>query len=216
MGACCVFLGSVVGFGFLLGDSFVVVAGGCLDEVVAWAEVDALGGDGRVENDFLELVGELGGCFTVVKGEFFWWDFADGLAKLFGGESWDELFTSVVVVYAVGEPYLLEVGEHGWVGGHVVVAIDGFECFPDAQVVAALLVGGDVTPCEGGLGEVVDIVFLAESELLEPVEPVAQHLDVGESLVGVSEGVVHFFLLGALCLSLYSRGVHPLTLPKAR
>lgn len=108
-----------------------------------------------------------------------------------------ELFATVVVVDAGGEPEALQIdfkGAEVVVGAvALVVGIHFLKGTADAEVVASVLVEEDVAAREGGFLEVIDEGFLPQRELVEAGHLVAQHLDVGKLLVGVAE------IVGGLC-----------------
>ena len=103
-------------------------------------------------------------------------------------------------MYAGGEPHALEVdGECAveFVGMFsVVVLVDGFEEGTDAEVVTSVLVEEDVASFESGFLEIVDEGLFLKCEFFEAFHFVAEHLDVGELLVGILETVGNALCLG--------------------
>ena len=170
-------------FGFGLRDAgCIVVAGTGEHKVVAVFLIDAHRHHLRVENhgeDFLfERVAHL---------------FQGGAQPRFG-KFGDKLFATIVVVDAAREPHALQIGSESLkiaaAAVALVVLIDRFEHFADAEVVASVLVEKDVTSGQCGLGEVIDKRFLLKVEAFKAFHLVAQHLDVGKLLIGVAESVV--------------------------
>ena len=99
-----------------------------------------------------------------------------------------------MVVYAVGEPYALCVGDEGapLLGGLValIVGIDRLEHLTDDEVVATVLVEEDIASVQGCLLKVIYEFLLVECERIKPLHFVAKHLDISKSLVVVVEGCV--------------------------
>jgi hypothetical protein len=85
---------------------------------------------------------------------------------------------------ATREPYPMEVHLHRFeiVGGAVasIMKIDGFEAAADAQVIFSFLVEEDVPSFEGCLREIIDEFLLAERQLFEAVDTIAENLYVSE------------------------------------
>ena len=114
-------------------------------------------------------------------------------AQVVGPEAGVELFVAVVVVDAVAEPDALQVDGERLVevalAVALIVGVDGLDEAADAQVVAPVLVEEYVAALQRCLREVVYQRFLAQGQRLESLDLVAEHLDVGELLVGVLEVV---------------------------
>ena len=153
------------------------------DEVLAGCLVDALGHHGGVEDDGHQLV-KVGGAQRVGQGGG---TCGEELLRELGGE----LVHRIVVMYAVGKFYLLQIELKPLVVGAVpvavIVGIDILDEVADGQVVAAVLVPEYVAAGDGGLGEIVDEDALARGEFLEAGHFVAQHLDVCKTIHGVVE-----------------------------
>ncbi len=102
-----------------------------------------------------------------------------------------------MVVYAVAEPYLLEVGFEGFevvgVARSVVGCVHGLEHAADVEVGGVVLVPEDVAAPEGCLGEIVHQDFLVEGQVLEFGNFVAEYFDVGEVVDHIIE------VVGLLC-----------------
>ncbi len=189
----CGFALQIEFFGFGLGDAgCVVVAGGGEHKVVAVFLVHAHGHDGRVEDDGEEFAAHFVEGLSV-EGQGTGGYGLECFAEVVLREVGKELLAAVVVVDAGGEPHALEVDGEGleeFVGTFsAVVFIHGFEECTDAEVVTSVLVEKDVAAFKGGFLEIVDEGFFLEGEFLETFHFVAEHLDVGELLVGIFETV---------------------------
>ena len=174
----------------------IVVRSGGQHEVVAVALIDAHRHDGWVKNDGEEFVAETLQRLSFGEGELRGVHLLQRLAELLGSEGWLEFLAAVVVVNAGREPHAFEVfgdsGEEGGVAVSLVGRIDRFEHLADAEIVASVLVEQNVASGKGGFLEIIDEGLLAQRQLVKAFDAVAQHLNVGELLVGVAEVVLRF------------------------
>ena len=190
----CLFHAEVEILSLSLRDSRTIVIGRTrLHEILPVGLVGALGHDLRVEDDgveFLHVEGQLGGV--------------NGLHRLTQerlGKTRLELVAAIVVMNAVGEPYTLEVHLKGAEFFALPVAfevcVDGLQELADAQVVAPVLVPKNIPSRERSLGKEVYEFFLAEGQVVETVDLIAQHLQIGKALIVVLEIIL--FCLHQLC-----------------
>ena len=91
-----------------------------------------------------------------------------------------------MVVYAVAEPYLLQILLESLVVGGVlippIIVVDGLEGHSQGEVVAAILVPDNVASGLCGLAQVVDHSLLAGSKVFESGHFVAEHLNVRKTV----------------------------------
>ena len=100
----------VEGFRFRLGHPVaVIVTGRSPDQVVPVCLVDTLGHDFRVEDDGREQVAKFLGRLSFFEWKLVRRDVPHGFPEEGLAESRFELLATVMVVYAVGEPYALQV-----------------------------------------------------------------------------------------------------------
>ena len=108
--------------------------------------------------------------------------------RLFG-ETRLKLLTSVMMMDATGKPHTLEINDKSLeivaFSVTLIVAIDSLQCLTNAKIVLALLVEGNVSPHESCLRQAIDIHFLVERKLVESLQLVTKHLDVGKSLISI-------------------------------
>ena len=76
-----------------------------------------------------------------------------------------------------------------------IVQINGFQCFSDAKVVLSLLVERDISSHQGSLSQAENIQFLVERQVLKSFQLIAEHLDVGESLIRVHITFCHVIIV---------------------
>ena len=98
------------------------------------------------------------------------------------------------MVYAVAEPYLLQVLLEGLevlgLAVALVVGVYVLQELADLEVVHAVLVPDDVAAHLSGLGEVVEHYLLVQGEAVELGDLVSENLDVGEPVDVVVEVLV--------------------------
>ncbi len=102
-----------------------------------------------------------------------------------------DLVVGVVMVDAVAEEHALGIDQEVVplcaLALSLVVLEDVFQQMPDLEVVAEILVPGDVAAGLGGFAQMVDVRFLLEGEFVPARHLVTKHLDVSEFVDGVLE-----------------------------
>ena len=96
-----------------------------------------------------------------------------------------------MVVDAAGEPNSLQIDkeslEVGTLTVALVVLVDSLQGLADGEIVLALLVESDVTPHQGRLRKAIDVELLRKRQVFKTFQAIAQHLQVGKSLVRICE-----------------------------
>ncbi len=187
--------GVVEVFCLCLSDSVVVVHGTGEEKVLTLGQIDTLSKERRVEDD---LTDEVKVCHTACTATFV--DLLILFAEPLLGEVGYELLTTVVMMYAVGEPYAFEIDFHLLELIRFLVLgilIDIFEYIAHLKVVLAVLVEEDVASPESCLTEVVDECLLFQGKVFEALDLVTEHLKVSKTFIGIDE-VVFCLLNGFL------------------
>ena len=149
--------------------------------------VDAFRHDFRVEDDRREQVAKLLGRLSFFERKLVRRDVPDGFPEESFAESRFELFATVMVVYAVGEPYAFQVDgeclEVRSVPVAGIVGVEGLQRFPYPQVVFPVLVPKYVTAGQCRFGQIIYQFFPGDGKPVEPVHPVTEHLQICKLLV---------------------------------
>ena len=165
--------------GLLHRDTLVVVAGRRGKQIVAVGLIQTRGVERGVEyyvaQEFLSY-GQLRHVDILVYGRL------EPLARELG----TELVVRIVVVDAVGEPYLLEILLHGAeLGGVALVVVpqvDVLQYAAHGEVILEVLVEEYVAAAFGSLRKVIYQFLLLQGQLLEFGDFISQNLDVVEAV----------------------------------
>ena len=160
----CSLLSGIEVFGLLLGDTFIEMAGRGLYQVFAIGLVDALGQDGRVENNGKELLTKGVHRLPIGQGQARSIHLLQALAEIMLRETGLELLRTIVMIDAIGEPEALEIDLKGLeirgIMGYGQVTKNGLQHLANAEVITAKLVESNVAPIKGGLREVINQTLL--------------------------------------------------------
>ena len=159
----------------------VVVARRGEQQIVARLLVELRRIERRIENRPADLAAQ-----GVQGAELLLGDGLDGVEQVAFGEFGHELVVRIVVVDAVGEPYLFEVLLQRLPLGRravaLIVLVNRLQRAAHRKVHRAILVEQDVTAAFGSLGKVIDQLLLFERQLFETGNFVTDDLDVVETV----------------------------------
>ena len=103
------------------------------------------------------------------------------------GKTRFEFFTTIMVVDAAGEPDSLEVNLESLevirCSISIVMLIDSLQSLTDTKIVLSLLVEGNITAHQGSLCQAINIYLLRKCQILKTIQAIAQHLQVGKTLI---------------------------------
>jgi len=100
---------------------------------------------------------------------------------------------------AAGKPHTLQIDHESLklltLSVTLIMQEDSLQSLSNAQIVLALLIERDVASHQGSFRKTVNIHFLVERQVLKSLQLIAEHLDVGKSLMGVHITFCHFLNL---------------------
>ena len=174
-------------FHLILGNVFIEIAGRSGYQINTISLIHTLRKNFLIKNNGHQFIQQVFFGLTSFQRQFCLRHHRNSLIEEMFGKTRFEFFTTIMVVDAAGEPDSLEVNLESLevirCSISIVMLIDSLQSLTDTKIVLSLLVEGNITAHQGSLCQAINIYLLRKCQILKTIQAIAQHLQVGKTLI---------------------------------